>query len=257
MRQVWLIAVFLAISSISALTQETAEPQTTDVPDVKAVNHPVPLSVPEAEFPVEAKKEQKEGVCQVSLIVDSKGDPQNPTIIRCSDPIFAENSIVAAAGYKFKPATTQDGKPVPVRISIEVNFRLTSYDGISKNFGVPPQVRYLFITPPGITSFNPDSSGVYPLSKAIDSPKMVKFVDDAFGRAALPFEAGVSCDVILTINHKGNPSNPQVTRCDKSVLERPAVASLLQSHYKPGKLSGRAVSVRVSVHLIYGGTQPR
>ncbi len=256
MRQVWVIAALLALSNIPATTQETAEPQTTAIPDAKAANHPVQLMFPEAEFPIEAEREQKEGVCLVSMIVDTSGAPQNLSIVRCSDPMFAENSLAAAARSKFKPATTSDGKPVPVKISVEINFRLAAFNGSIRNYGLPAQIRYSFITPPGITSFNPDANGVYPLSKTIDPPRMVKFLDDGFGRVALPLDVGVSCDVILTINPKGVPSSPQVTRCDNSILEKPAIASLLRSRYKPGKMNGKAVPVRVSVHLVYNGTVP-
>ena len=40
-----------------------------------------------------------------------------------SDPIFADNSLAAVMKYKFTPALTQDGKAVPVKVSVEVNYR--------------------------------------------------------------------------------------------------------------------------------------
>jgi hypothetical protein len=63
-----------------------------------------------------------------------------------------------------------------------------------------------------------------------------------------------ACDIVITISPKGKASDPQVTHCGNSYLEKPAVQSLLKSKYKPGQVNGRPVPMRASIHLEYGET---
>ncbi len=88
------------------------------------VSAPVPIISPEAEFSDEARRAKYQGVCLVSLIVDAQGNPQNPRVIRALGMGLDEKALEAVRKYKFKPALKDGKTPVPVMITIEVNFRL-------------------------------------------------------------------------------------------------------------------------------------
>jgi protein TonB len=88
------------------------------------VSAPVPIVSPEAEFSDEARRAKYQGVCLVSLIVDAQGNPQNPRVIRALGMGLDEKALEAVKKYKFKPALKDGRTPVPVMITIEVNFRL-------------------------------------------------------------------------------------------------------------------------------------
>lgn len=88
------------------------------------VSAPSVIHSVEAEFSDEARRAKYQGVCIISLIVDRQGNPQNIHVTRSLGMGLDEKAIEAIRQYKFKPAM-QDGKnPVPVMISIEVDFRL-------------------------------------------------------------------------------------------------------------------------------------
>jgi periplasmic protein TonB len=87
------------------------------------VSAPVPIFTPEAEFSDEARRAKYQGVVLISLIVDAQGNPQNPRVSRPLGMGLDEKALEAVKKYKFKPAM-KEGKPVPVMMSIEVNFRL-------------------------------------------------------------------------------------------------------------------------------------
>jgi len=88
------------------------------------VSAPVPIVSPEAEFSDEARRAKYQGVCLVSLIVDAQGNPQNPRVIRALGMGLDEKALEAVRRYKFRPALKDGKTPVPVMITIEVNFRL-------------------------------------------------------------------------------------------------------------------------------------
>ena len=88
------------------------------------VSAPVPIFTPEAEFSDEARRAKYQGVCLISLIVDAQGNPQNPRVVRALGMGLDEKALEAVRKYKFKPAYKDGRTPVPVMITVEVNFRL-------------------------------------------------------------------------------------------------------------------------------------
>ncbi len=88
------------------------------------VSAPTVLHSVEAEFSDEARRAKYQGVCLISLIVDTQGNPQNIRIARALGMGLDEKAIEAIRQYKFKPAMKDGKTPVPVMITIEVDFRL-------------------------------------------------------------------------------------------------------------------------------------
>jgi TonB family protein len=254
MRTVSLVVTLICVCLFSSASPQNS-PSTKEGIKVNLMDlhPPIPISTPPAEFPAEARIKNLEGVCVISIVVDVQGKPQNPQVVRCSDTIFADNSIIAVMGYKFKPAHTDEGKNLPVKLTIEVNFRLKSEGPFTAGTRPQAQIRYAFLSPPGITSSDPGPDGVYPLSELVSMPKMIRFVSKDFEEVAFRFPNGVGCRVVLTIDAKGKPSDAQVTSCDNAFLEKPAVNSVLSSKYEPARLNGKAVPVRSTIHIIYDG----
>jgi TonB family protein len=87
------------------------------------VSNPVLVYAPDPEFSDEARRAKYQGVCVVGLIVDAQGNPQRVRIVRPLGMGLDEKALEAVRQYKFKPAMYR-GRPVPVEINIEVNFRI-------------------------------------------------------------------------------------------------------------------------------------
>jgi TonB family protein len=245
-----LILPILLLAFVSAGAQKSTSEGQASQPDSKVVHPPVAVYTPEAQLPEEARIQGKSGVCLVNVIIDEKGNPVKPEIIQCTDTILANNSLAAVARYKFKPAQTVDGKAVQVKIVIEISFK-TYNSGIR---APSPLIRVAFNSPPATISTEP-VNGVYPITRKFLAPntlpELAEFKDEGFGRAADSLRTGVACDVVLTIDALGKPSNALLTGCDNKSLAKPAVKSLLKSKFKPAKLDGAAVAVRTSVHLVF------
>jgi periplasmic protein TonB len=90
---------------------------------VGGVSNPIPIVTPEAEFSDEARRNKFQGVCMISLVVDTHGNPQSPRVVQPLGMGLDEKALAAVKLYRFKPAT-KDGKPVNARIWVAVNFRL-------------------------------------------------------------------------------------------------------------------------------------
>lgn len=88
------------------------------------ISQPVLIVQPEAEFSDEARRAKYQGVCVISLIVDAQGNPQNIHVIRTLGMGLDEKAMEAVRKYKFKPAMKDGKTPVPVNITVEVDFHL-------------------------------------------------------------------------------------------------------------------------------------
>lgn len=84
---------------------------------------PVVIYSVEPEFSDEARRAKYEGICNVSVIVDAQGNPQRVHASQRLGMGLDEEAEKAVRQYKFKPAMNH-GHPVPVEITVEVNFRI-------------------------------------------------------------------------------------------------------------------------------------
>ena len=88
------------------------------------ISAPTPIFSPDPEFSDEARRAKYQGVCVVSLIVDAQGNPQNVHVVRTLGMGLDEKAIETVQKWKFKPAMKDGRTPVPVMITVEVDFHL-------------------------------------------------------------------------------------------------------------------------------------
>jgi len=77
-----------------------------------------------ARYTDEARRAKYEGVCLISLIVDAQGKPENIHVARALGMGLDEKAIEAVRQFRFKPSLLDHKIPVPVWVTIEVDFRL-------------------------------------------------------------------------------------------------------------------------------------
>jgi TonB family protein len=87
------------------------------------VSAPTVLSAVDPEYSDEGRRAKYTGIVVVALVVDAQGSPQNVHVVRHLGMGLDEKAVEAVRQYKFKPAEYQ-GRPVPVEVNIEVNFRI-------------------------------------------------------------------------------------------------------------------------------------
>jgi protein TonB len=87
------------------------------------VSWPAILYKVEPEYSEEARKAKFEGVFVVSVVVDERGLARDFKIIRQLGLGLDEEAIKAIRKWRFRPGR-RDGRPVAVRVPIEVTFRL-------------------------------------------------------------------------------------------------------------------------------------
>ncbi|GAB4405106.1 MAG: hypothetical protein OHK0021_17260 [Bryobacter sp.] len=87
------------------------------------VSAPGVLFKVEPEYSEEARKAKFQGTVLLSIVVDPSGKARDIRVLRPLGLGLDEKAIEAVSKWRFKPGM-KDGVPVPVRASVEVNFRL-------------------------------------------------------------------------------------------------------------------------------------
>ncbi len=109
----------------AAEDQDAQEPGSASMSPRKvggAVSAPILVSQVNPQFSAEAKKAKMGGTVLVNVVVDTDGNPEHVRIVRGVRYGLDEKAVEAVKQYRFKPSML-DGKPVPVQINIEVNFK--------------------------------------------------------------------------------------------------------------------------------------
>lgn len=87
------------------------------------VTAPIPIFKPDPPYSEEARKAKYQGTVVLMIVVDAQG---NVTDTRVAKPLglgLDEKAVETVRTWKFKPGMRQ-GVPVPVRVMVEVSFRL-------------------------------------------------------------------------------------------------------------------------------------
>lgn len=113
----------VAVTFIDSPSPNSAESAPGDFKTESGVTPPVVIHSVPAEFSDYARQNHVEGVCLVTLVVDTRGMPQDLRISRSLEPTLDRNALEAISQYRFKPGT-KNGVPVPIRITVEVDFRM-------------------------------------------------------------------------------------------------------------------------------------
>ena len=87
------------------------------------VSPPILIYSVDAEFSEEARRQKIQGQSVVSLIVDANGMPQRIRVVRHLGHGLDEKAVEVVSHYRFRPSVYR-GQPVPVEITIEVNFHI-------------------------------------------------------------------------------------------------------------------------------------
>jgi protein TonB len=84
-----------------------------------------PLLVSEAKpmYPEEARREGREGMVWVKVLIGADGVVEEAKAVRSTDSVFEESAVSAAAMLRFEPAKLR-GEPTKSRILVPIQFRL-------------------------------------------------------------------------------------------------------------------------------------
>ncbi len=124
-----LLAGFVAVcafplrAATSPVTnQDQASPVTYNARD-PGVTLPVPIFKPDPAYTKQARDAKIKGNVELMVVVGADGTVTSAKVQKSLDPGLDQNTVNTIKTWKFKPAT-KGGKPVPVKVTVEVSYKL-------------------------------------------------------------------------------------------------------------------------------------
>jgi TonB family protein len=199
------------------------------------VSVPVVIQKTEPEYSEEARLAGVDGSVRISLVVDPEG---NPTDLRVTRPIgfgLDEAALKTVGSWKFKPGV-KDGVAVPVRTSIEVNFRI----------GDKKDTLHM-------------QSFVCKLPEGASRPMVLKTEHPA---PPGPDET-VSVTISMDVDERGVPGNLHLLKLTEAERENDVLAALREWRFQPGTAAACKLSfafgrmpVEANAYRIGSGVSP-
>jgi TonB family protein len=108
------------------IAPELAEPVSKSIPEQKQLGITAPVQIQKVNptYPEEAKKQKIMGAVLLEVVVDTEGKVLDVRILDDPHPLLSNAAAEAVRQWTFTPARKEDGKPVSVRMSISINFKL-------------------------------------------------------------------------------------------------------------------------------------
>jgi TonB family protein len=132
-RAMLLFVISMLILAATAFAQNAQDnpSRNSAVPDDETIYTPgrngvtIPRAIKQTppQYSDEARRKKLEGTVLLSLVVTANGDTADIKVTRALGSGLDEKAIEAVSQWKFEPAT-KDGKPVAVKVAVEVSFHL-------------------------------------------------------------------------------------------------------------------------------------
>ena len=210
-------------------------------------------------YPVNAQKRGVQGRVSVQFIVNADGSISDVGIIRAVDPDLDGEAVrVISTMPKWKPGT-QRGKPVRVKYTVPVMFRLPDEDK-KEEYKPVPKIEETVVVGYGTRQESPVEEGqVFEVVEQMPSfpggPEglmryISKNIKDPVGAQKAGTQGRVMIEVIIDTN--GNVTNPKVSQGVDPLLDAEAIrVTSNMPKWQPGTQRGQAVNVKYTFPIIF------
>jgi TonB family protein len=122
----FLIAAWLSFHAVPAYSGQAEKEQARQEPEEQVYDLGPGITPPRVVRQVSPQYSGSRGVrvvgsVTIGLVVTSRGRPKNPQIVKSLEKDVDKSAVEAVQQWKFDPAK-KDGKPVAVRITLEIDF---------------------------------------------------------------------------------------------------------------------------------------
>ena len=191
-------------------------------------DRPVLLEHPPIRYPDSLKVAGIGGRVLIEAIIDPTGlaDSASVRIVSSSNPAFEAGALEVVRASTYRPGML-DGRAVPVRVRIPLNYAVSS----GQRIPLPP--------------------GVYSEDSVTERPQLLSRPEPRYPdslRTAGTFGGAVVVAIVDSTGHVDSAS-VRVVFISHPGFEAPAREAVLASSYSPGRLNGRAVPVMLLIQL--------
>jgi TonB family protein len=205
----------------------------------------------EPQYTSAAMRQKIEGAVVLEAVVQADGRLQDIKVVKPLDKQYGldQSALDAATKWRFEPGT-KDGKPVNVRVTLEMRFAIDSKSKRPSSVGeTTPSAEPPAAAQPSDEEF---MKGAHKAAEAgITSPKVKEIVEATYTPAAMQAKIQGVVRVEMVVLEDGTVARARVVESlDKTFgLDESALAAALKTKFEPGTLNGQAVPVVATMTL--------
>jgi TonB family protein len=232
----------LVAGSIAANPRQAAERQVYKPGD--GVSLPVVVKEAKPQYTADAMRARVQGTVTLECVVQPDGTIGEARVTKSLDPGLDEEAIKAVRQWRFK-AGLKDGKPVPVRVTLEMTFTL-------RDKPAKPPVSF-GSAPVSLTggAYPPQATRVYEPGDGVTAPVLVKPVRPQYTPAAMHARVEGMVTVDGVVGTDGTVGDCTVKTPLDSELDLEAIRAAKQWLFTPGTKDGKPVRVRITIDLAF------
>jgi len=236
------LAACLVAAPVAARARQAAE-EAVFKPG-NGVSAPVVVKDVKPQYTADALRAGVQGTVTLDCVVQPDGTVAKVRVTKGLDPGLDQEAIKAVRQWRFK-AGRKDGKPVAVRVALEMTFTLRDTPARPMFPGRP-----LAVSGAGGAG-QLEAGPVYEPGAGVSAPVVVKEVRPRYTSDAK--EARIQGVVALecVVGTDGSISDVKVTRSLDAGLDREAIRAVKQWRFEPGTKNGKAVPVRVALEMTF------
>ena len=187
-------------------------------------------------YTTDAQRNQISGRVMLECVVRADGTPSDIHVTQSLDPGLDAEAIKALGQWRFRPGE-KDGKPVDVKVDIEMTFTLRDKGSAA--------------AAPATTAEEPAPDVVYKPGNGVSAPVVVKDVKPPYPPAAMKSRVQGAVKIQCVVLADGSVGDVRVTRSLDPEIDREAIATLKKWTFKPGMKDGQPVAVQVEVEMTF------
>lgn len=235
-------AGWIGVVVIAFATQTTSPPPALVKPG-PGITEPRLLSNKEPKYTSAAMIAHIQGSVELEVVVRVDGTVGDVRVTKSLDPGLDQEAIVAAKQWRFRPGRDAAGMPVPVLVTIILDFRLADE---------PPKVELRSPLPTTLTPEFLQDARLFG-APGMTAPELLAVVQAEPTDMATMMKIQGSVDIDFVVGTDGTVIRARVARSLDQLygLDERAVAAVKKWKFKPAQQSGEAVPVAASVTLVF------
>jgi TonB family protein len=223
MRTISCLTCIVCLTTAAAAQEQVYKPG-------EGVTTPVAIDQPRPQYTADALTARVEGIVTLECVVGADGTVSEGRVVKSLFPSLDDVALRTVQDWKFKPGT-KDGKPVPVRVNVEMSFSLSD----------SPEVRGPRV----------DSPDVLKPSKEVTAPRLLHEVKPQYTARAIRERAQGKIRMACVVLPDGTVGDVQVKESLHPDLDLEAVRTLRKWRFVPGMTEGSAVPVQVEIEMTF------
>jgi len=238
------VVAALCLASTSMARSAQQAPETRVYEPGNGVSAPVLVKDVKPQYTPDAMRAGVQGAVALECVVQPDGTIGEVRVTKALDPGLDQEAVKAVKQWRFTPGR-KEGKPVPVRVTLEMTFTLRDRPA-QPVFPVRP------VSPGGASGTGPaEATAVHKAGNGVSAPVPVREVKPQYTAEAQKAKIEGIVELECVVEKDGRIEEVTVTKSLDEGLDQQAIKAVRQWRFEPGRKDKQPVRVLITLEMTF------